>query len=60
MNWSSQLQDENKLKKILALTSIIDADGVVHAISCYPMNKAKYVKMLKKLTIAYFLVNIPR
>ena len=42
------LNDESKLKKIIALKSILDKEVVAQTISGYPVDKEEYINMVKE------------
>jgi hypothetical protein len=48
VNWLLNLNDESKLKKIIALKSILDKEVVAHTISGYPVDKEEYINMVKE------------
>lgn len=48
MDWLLQINDESKLKKIIALKSVLDKEVVAHTISGYPIDKAEYINMVKE------------
>jgi len=48
MNWLLQINDESKLKKIIALKSVLDKEVVAHTISGYPIDREEYVNMIKE------------
>jgi hypothetical protein len=48
MDWLLHINDESKLKKIIALKSVLDKEVVVHTISGYPIDKEEYINMVKK------------
>ncbi len=47
MDWLLQINDESKLKKILALKSVLDKEVVAYTISGYPVDKEEYINMVK-------------
>lgn len=47
VNWLFNLNDESKLKKIIALKSVLDKEVVAHTVSGYPVDKEEYIKMVK-------------
>lgn len=48
MDWLLNINDESKLKKIIALKSVLDKEVVAHAISGYPVDKEEYINMIKE------------
>jgi hypothetical protein len=48
VNWLLALDDESKLKKIIALKSVFDKEVVAHTISDYPIDKEEYINMVKE------------
>lgn len=48
MDWLLHINDESKLKKIIALKSNLDKEVVAHTISGYPVDKEEYIKMVKE------------
>ena len=48
MDWLLHINDESKLKKIIALNSVLDQKVVAHTISGYPIDKEEYVVMVKE------------
>lgn len=48
VNWLLNVNDESKLKKIIALKSILDKEVVAHTISGYPVDKEEYINMVKE------------
>ena len=46
--WLLNLNDESKLKKIIALKSVLDKEVVAHTISGYPVDKEEYINMVKE------------
>ena len=48
VDWLLQINDESKLKKIIALKSVLDNEVVAHTISGYPIDKAEYINMVKE------------
>lgn len=47
MDWLLHINDESKLKKIIALKSVLDKEVVAHTISGYPVDKQEYINMVK-------------
>jgi hypothetical protein len=48
MDWLLHIDDENKLKKISALKTVLDKEVVAHTISGYPVDKEEYISMVKE------------
>jgi hypothetical protein len=48
IDWLLHINDETKLKKILALKSVLDNEVVAHTISGYPVDKSEYITMVKE------------
>ena len=48
MDWLLHINDESKLKKIIALKSVLDLEVFAHTISGYPVDKEEYVAMVKE------------
>ena len=48
VDWLLHINDESKLKKIIALKSVLDKEVVVHTISGYPVDKEEYINMVKE------------
>lgn len=48
MDWLLHINDESKLKKIIALKSVLDQEVVAHTISGYPVDKEEYIIMAKE------------
>ncbi|WP_395053872.1 hypothetical protein [Flavobacterium sp.] len=48
VDWLLHINDESKLKKIIALKSVLDNDVVAHTISGYPIDKQEYIAMVKQ------------
>jgi hypothetical protein len=48
MDWLLHIDDEIKLKKIIALKSVLDKAIVAHTISGYPIDKEEYITMIKE------------
>jgi len=48
MDWLLQVDDDNKLKKIIALKSVLDKEVVAHTISGYPIDTDEYIKVVKE------------
>ena len=48
LDWLLHINDENKLKKIMALKTILDKDAVAHTVNGYPVDKEEYILMVKE------------
>ncbi len=48
MDWLLHIDDESKLKKIIALKSVLDKEVVAHTISGYSVDKEEYINMIKE------------
>ena len=48
MDWLLHITDESKIKKIIALKSVLEKEAVAHTISVYPVYKEEYVNMVKE------------
>ncbi len=48
VDWLLHIDDESKLKKIIALKSVLDKEVVAHTISGYPIDKEEYINMVKE------------
>lgn len=48
MDWLLHINDESKLKKIIALKSVLDKEVVAHTISGYSVDKEEYINMVKE------------
>ena len=48
MDWLLHINDESKLRKIIALKSVLDKEVVAHTISGYPVDKEEYINMVKE------------
>lgn len=48
VDWLLHIQDESKLKKLIALKSVLDKEVVAHTISGYPVDRFEYIKMVKE------------
>ena len=48
IDWLLHINDESKLKKIIALKSVLDKEVVAHTISGYPVDKEEYINMVKE------------
>jgi hypothetical protein len=48
IDWLLHINDESKLKKIIALKSVLDKEVVAHTISGYPIDKEEYINMVKE------------
>jgi chromosome condensin MukBEF MukE localization factor len=49
MDWLLHINDESKLRKIIALKSVLDKEVVAHTISGYPVDKVEYINMVKEV-----------
>ena len=45
MDWLLQINDESKIKKIIALKSVLDNEVVAHTVSGYPIDKQEYINI---------------
>lgn len=48
LDWLLHINDETKLKKVMALKSILDQEVVSHTISGYPVDREEYIQMVKE------------
>lgn len=48
VDWLLHINDESKLKKIMALKSVLDKEVVAHTVSGYPVDKEEYINMVKE------------
>lgn len=48
VDWLLHINDESKLKKIIALKSVLDKEVVAHTISGYPVDKEECINMVKE------------
>lgn len=48
LDWLLHINDESKLKKIMALKTILDKDAVAHTVNGYPVDKEEYISMVKE------------
>ena len=48
MDWLLHIDDESKLRKLIALKSVLDQEVVAHTISGYPVDKEEYITMVKE------------
>ncbi|TDD97294.1 hypothetical protein [Flavobacterium cellulosilyticum] len=48
VDWLLRIDDESKIKKIIALKSVLDKEVVAHTISGYPVDKEEYINMIKE------------
>ena len=48
VDWLLHINDESKLKKIIALKSVLDKEVVAHTISGYPVDKEEYINRVKE------------
>ena len=48
IDWLLQINDESKLRKVLALKAVLDKEVVAHTIVGYPVDKVEYLNMVKE------------
>ncbi|MDI9310643.1 MAG: hypothetical protein QM535_10535 [Limnohabitans sp.] len=48
LDWLLHINDETKLKKVMALKSILDQEVVSYVVSSYPVDKEEYIQMVKE------------
>ncbi len=48
LDWLLHINDESKLKKIMALKIVLDKETVGHTISGYPVDKQEYINLVKE------------
>jgi len=48
VDWLLHIDDETKLKKIIALKSVLEKEVVAHTISGYPVDKEEYINKVKE------------
>lgn len=48
IDWLLQINDESKLRKVLALKAVLDKEVVAHTIGGYPVDKVEYLNMVKE------------
>jgi hypothetical protein len=48
VDWLLHINDESKLKKILALKSVLDKEVVAHTVSGYPVDKEEYINRIEE------------
>ncbi len=48
VDWILHIEDESKLKKIIALKSVIENEVVAHTITGYPIDKKGYIAMVNE------------
>lgn len=48
IDWLLHINDKSKLKKIIALKSVLDKEVVAHSISGYPVDKEEYINRVKE------------
>lgn len=46
MDWLLQIEDESKLKKVLAFKTILDKNAVAYDVKGYPVTKDEYINMV--------------
>ena len=49
MDWLLHINDESKLKKIMALKIVLDKEAVAHTISGYPVDKEEYINIIYEI-----------
>jgi hypothetical protein len=48
VDWLLHINDESKLKKILALKSVLDKEVVARTVSGYPVDKEEYINRIEE------------
>ena len=48
LDWLLHIEDESKLKKVLAFKTILDKEVVAHDVKGYPVSKDEYINMVKE------------
>jgi hypothetical protein len=48
MDWLLHINDESKLRKVMALKTVLDKEAVAHTISGYAVDKEEYITMVKE------------
>lgn len=48
VDWLLHINDESKLKKIIALKSVLDKEVAAHTTSGYPVDKEEYINRIKE------------
>lgn len=48
MDWLLHINDETKLKKVLAFKTILDKEVVVYDVKGYPVSKEEYISMVNE------------
>lgn len=46
VDWLLQIEDESKLKKVLAFKTILDKNAVAYDVKGYPVTKDEYINMV--------------
>ncbi|WP_428223672.1 hypothetical protein [Flavobacterium sp.] len=48
VDWLLHINDEAKLKKVIALKTILDKEAVATSINGYPIDREEYIQMVKE------------
>jgi hypothetical protein len=48
VDWLLQIEDENKLKKVLAFKTILDKNAVANDVNGFPVTKDEYINMVQE------------
>lgn len=48
MDWLLHIEEENKIKKLLAFKLIIDKEIVVHTVNGYPIDRKEYINLVQE------------
>ena len=48
MDWLLHINDESKLRKVLAFKAILDKEVVAYDVNGYPVSKEEYINMVKE------------
>lgn len=48
LDWLLHINDESKLKKIMALKIVLDKEPIGHTISGYPVDIQEYINLVKE------------
>lgn len=48
VEWLLHINDEAKLKKVIALKSVLEKEVVANTISGYPIDREEYIQMVKE------------
>jgi hypothetical protein len=48
LDWLLHIEDESKLKKVLAFKLILDKEVVAHDVKGYPVSKDEYINMVNE------------